>query len=118
MAVANHANFNVFGKYYNIIDGRLSETPETTHNINPATLEPNPPVPLSRPKDVDDAVDAATRAFKPWARTQFAKRREAVLAFANAIEKHQEDFAKLLTQEQGKGVCAIHLDWNGARGHS
>jgi acyl-CoA reductase-like NAD-dependent aldehyde dehydrogenase len=108
MNIASSANFEVFGKYYNIIDGRLSETPSTTHNINPATGEANPPVPLSRPKDVDDAVNAAKRAFKPWARAPFARRREAVLAFADAIVSHETDFAKLLTQEQGKSVSAMH----------
>ncbi|OQU97010.1 hypothetical protein CLAIMM_03015 [Cladophialophora immunda] len=104
MASATAANFKVFGKYYNIIDGKLTVTPNTTHNINPATCETNPPVPLSRPKDVDDAVNAGNRAFKLWAKVPFTQRRKAVLAFADAIESHQDDFAKLLTQEQGKSI--------------
>lgn len=112
MATAISANFKVFGEYSNIIDSKLSQTPSTTHNINPATGDANPPVPLSRPKDVDDAVNAGKRAFKLWAKVPFARRRTAVLAFADAIESHQGDFAKLLTQEQGKAVCALHCPFS------
>jgi acyl-CoA reductase-like NAD-dependent aldehyde dehydrogenase len=105
---ASSSSFKVLGRYYNTIDGRLSETPRNTYSINPATGKANPPVPLSRSIDVDHAVTAAKRAFKPWAKVPYRQRREAVLAFANAIERHQDDFAKLLTQEQGKAVCVVH----------
>ena len=80
----------------------MTSTSETRHNINPATEEPNAEVPVSTKEDVDHAVAAARKAFKPWADTPLEKRREALLAFADAIDSYKEDFARLLTLEQGK----------------
>lgn len=94
--------FNVFGEYYNTIDGKLSSTSQTRHGINPATGKPNAEVPVSTQQDVDAAVDAAKRAFKTWSKVPYAERQKALRDFADALEKHTDDFAKLLTQEQGK----------------
>jgi len=94
--------FNVFGEYYNTIDGKLSSTQQTRHGINPATGKPNAEVPLSTPQDVDAAVDAAKRAAETWSQVPYAERQQALIKFAGAIEAHAADFAKLLTQEQGK----------------
>ncbi|KIW96915.1 uncharacterized protein Z519_02306 [Cladophialophora bantiana CBS 173.52] len=96
--------FDVFNGFYNTINGKLTSTEQTRHGINPATGKPNPEVPVSTPKDVDDAVAAAKEAFKSWSQTPYEKRRECVLAFADALEKYAADFGRLLTQEQGKPV--------------
>lgn len=94
--------FDVFGEYLNTIDGKLSSTTETRHGINPATGKPNAEVPVSTQQDVDTAVDAAKEAYKTWSKTTYAERRKACEDFADALEKNADDFAKLLTQEQGK----------------
>lgn len=96
--------FNVFGEYLNTIDGKLSATTQTRHGINPATGKPNPEVPVATRQDVDAAVDAAKKAFKKWSKVPYAERQKACQDFASAIEKYADDFAKLLTQEQGKPV--------------
>lgn len=96
--------FNVFGDYYNTIDGKLSSTQQTRHGINPATGKPNPEVPVATKEDVDAAVAAAKKAFKTWSKVPYEERQQALNKFADALEKHSEDFAKLLTQEQGKPV--------------
>lgn len=93
-----------FTTFSNVIDGKLSSTKETRHGINPATAKPNPEVPVSTREDVDKAVEAAQKAFKPWAKVSYDDRRKAVLAFADALEKEKEGFAKMLVQEQGKPV--------------
>ncbi|KAL2432529.1 Aldehyde dehydrogenase LUC3 [Exophiala dermatitidis] len=96
------ASFDVFNGFYNTINGKLTSTKETRHSINPANGKPNAEVPVSTQKDVDDAVAAAKEAFKSWSKTPFEERKKAVLAFADALEKYENDFGKLLTQEQGK----------------
>lgn len=96
--------FDLFNNYLNSIDGKLTGTKETRHGINPATGKPNPEVPVATQQDVDNAVNAAKKAFVSWSKTPFEERKKAVLAFADALEKHQDDFGKLLTQEQGKPV--------------
>ena len=95
--------------FHNVIDGKLESTKKTRHSINPATGKPNPEVPLSTPEDVDKAMNAAKKAFRGWADTPYAKRQEALLAYADGIEAETEGFAKMLTQEQGKPVKPPHL---------
>ncbi|TVY15236.1 putative aldehyde dehydrogenase FUS7, partial [Lachnellula arida] len=70
--------------------------------INPATGNPNPEVPLCTREDVDTAMLAAQKAFKPWADTSTFKRRAAVLAFSNALEAEKEGFSRFLVKEKGK----------------
>lgn len=104
--------FNVFGEYYNTIDGKLSSTQQTRHGINPATGKPNAEVPVSTPQDVDAAIDAAKRAFKTWSKVPYAERQQALYKYADAIEANAEDFAKLLTQEQGKPVSSTLIAYD------
>ncbi|KIW89115.1 uncharacterized protein Z519_09967 [Cladophialophora bantiana CBS 173.52] len=127
---SSFADFEGFGKYYNIIDGKLSETPSTTHNINPATGKANAEVPLSRPQDVDDAMKAAQCAFKYWAKVPFAHYPRQV-AFAKGQiaalvgwirtlpdidlrdEIIQEDDEKLtITRYTPLGVAVGFVPWN------
>lgn len=70
--------------------------------MNPATGEPNPPVPVSTRKDLDDAVAAAKKAQKLWAKTTFEERRAKLHAYLEAFETYRDDFVKLLITEQGK----------------
>jgi acyl-CoA reductase-like NAD-dependent aldehyde dehydrogenase len=98
-----------FTTFSNIIDGKLSSTSKTRHGINPASDKPNPEVPVSTPEDVDQAVAAAEKAFKPWANTSYSDRQKAVLAFADGLEKEKDGFARLLTKEQGKPVRIMNF---------
>ncbi len=90
--------------FYNVIDGELTSTEKTRTGINPATSEPNDPVPVSTREDVDKAVAAGQKAFRSWADTPWAERKRAVLAFTDGIEAEKENFSKLLVKEQGKPV--------------
>lgn len=98
-----------WSEFYNIIDGKLEKTAKSRHSINPATGKPSVEVPVSTQEDVNRAMEAAKKAFKPWAATPYAKRKEAVLAFGAAIAAEKEKFADMLTQEQGKPV-SIFVD--------
>ncbi|KAI9871089.1 MAG: hypothetical protein M1830_003324, partial [Pleopsidium flavum] len=88
--------------FHNVINNKLTGTSKTRHNINPATTEPNAEVPVSTQEDVDNAVSAARVAFKTWSKTPIGKRREAIIAFADAVASYREEFSRLLTTEQGK----------------
>ena len=99
-----------FTTFSNVIDGKLSSTEKTRHGINPATGKPNPEVPVSTPEDVDKAMAAGKKAFKPWAKTPYAERQKAVRGFADALEKEKDGFAKILTQEQGKPIGFAYFE--------
>ncbi|KAI0199704.1 aldehyde dehydrogenase [Astrocystis sublimbata] len=92
-------NFETFS---NVINGKLSDTSETRFSINPSTLGKNPPVPLSTPEDLDRAVHAARHAAASWAKVPWEDRKKAILEFAAALEDQQDEFARMLTKEQGK----------------
>ncbi|KAJ0423077.1 Aldehyde/histidinol dehydrogenase [Aspergillus carlsbadensis] len=94
-----------FDTFYNIIDGSPVSAAETRHGINPATKQPNPNVPVASQQDLDNAVEAAQRAFKSWSQTTIEERRAALLAYADAYKKFTSDFAHLLTMEQGKPIA-------------
>ena len=102
-----------FTTFSNVIDGQLVSTEKTRHGINPATAKPNPEVPVATREDVDRVMAAAKKAAKPWAKVPYAERQKAVFAFADAIEKEKDGFAKLLTQEQGKPIyfATFELDF-------
>lgn len=93
-----------FDEFYNVINGELAKTNKSIHGTNPSTLGRNPDVPLSTQEDVDKAVRAARTAAAEWEIVPLADRQQAVLDFANALHEHREDFALMLTKEQGKPV--------------
>jgi len=95
-----------FTTFHNVINGKLVDggAGKTRHGINPATKKPNPEVPVATPEDLDAAVEAAAEAFKTWSRTTVEERTKAVIAYAAALAEYESEFAKLLTQEQGKPV--------------
>ncbi len=53
-------------------------------------------------RDVDDAVQAAQRAFPDWRRTPAPARGEIVLRAGRLLEERKEPLARLMTQEMGK----------------
>jgi len=55
-------------------------------------------------RDVDDAVQAAQRAFPDWRRTPAPVRGEIVLRAGRLLEERKEELARLMTQEMGKVV--------------
>ncbi|KAL8646177.1 MAG: hypothetical protein Q9210_006281 [Variospora velana] len=103
--VNGHSHKLQFEKYYNIINNESTTTSKTRHNINPATTKPNPEVPISTQDDVDKAVAAARAAFKSWAKVPVEERGQKLRDYADAIESYTDDFAKLLTSEQGKPLA-------------
>ncbi|KAJ0139353.1 NAD/NADP-dependent betaine aldehyde dehydrogenase, partial [Colletotrichum tanaceti] len=96
--------------FYNVIDGKLETTGKTRHSVNPSTLEANPEVPVSTPEDVDRAVQAARRAQEGWAETPYEERQKALARLAEAIEAHADEFALMLTKEQGKALQFSHFE--------
>jgi acyl-CoA reductase-like NAD-dependent aldehyde dehydrogenase len=93
-----------FKSFKNTINGELVDTDIHRAGINPATLENLANVPVSTEQDLDRAVAAAKAAFPTWSNKPYEERRAALLRYADAIEAHAEQFADLLTSEQGKPV--------------
>ncbi|WP_332771103.1 aldehyde dehydrogenase family protein [Phenylobacterium sp.] len=91
--------------YRLLIGGELVDGDATMEVINPATEEVLAICPRGSERQLNAAVAAAKAAFKGWAKTPVERRRALVLALADAIEARTEEFARLLTQEQGKPLA-------------
>ncbi|KAI8187468.1 putative aldehyde dehydrogenase [Colletotrichum sp. SAR 10_66] len=93
-----------FTKFYNVINGKLETTPKTRHGLNPSTLEALAEVPLSTAEDVDRAVQAARAAQEAWAETPYEERKKAVAKLGDLMEENLNEFAVMLSKEQGKPI--------------
>ncbi|KAH7478215.1 hypothetical protein FOMA001_g9155 [Fusarium oxysporum f. sp. matthiolae] len=82
--------------FVQIINGEPSITKETRYTVNPANLQPKEEVPVATKDNLDHAVDAARKAFRTWSKVSYEDRRNAVLAFADAVEQVKTDFRDLL----------------------
>jgi len=85
-----------------LINGRLTPGALGMDVINPATGEVLTTCPRADAKQLDTAVQAAKAAFPGWARQSVAARRARIMAIADDLESRIDEFARLLTAEQGK----------------
>jgi betaine-aldehyde dehydrogenase len=88
----------------NLIDGRQvpARDGRTSAIIDPTTGEPYTQAPVSGPADVDDAVQAAARAFTTWRRTTPAERQRALLRIADAIDARADEIVAVESRDTGK----------------
>jgi acyl-CoA reductase-like NAD-dependent aldehyde dehydrogenase len=85
-----------------LINGQLVDGDSTMEVINPATEQPVATCARASKAQLDQAAAAAKAAFPAWSATPIDERRKVLIAIADAIQANIADFARLLTQEQGK----------------
>jgi acyl-CoA reductase-like NAD-dependent aldehyde dehydrogenase len=85
-----------------LINGRLVEGAGALDVINPATGRALTTAPRADRAQLDQAVAAAKAAFPTWAATRLRLRAALLVKLAEALEAEQDQFARLLTEEQGK----------------
>lgn len=81
---------------------RPSHSGEIFVTVNPATGRPIANVALGGSEDVQDAVNAARRAFAGWGKTPTAERSRRLHRLADLIDAHSEELAVLEAQDTGK----------------
>ncbi len=70
--------------------------------INPANETAIAECPTATSEQIDDAVNAARRAFETWKKTTLEQRRELLHRCAAVLNEHRDELARLLSREQGK----------------
>ena len=85
-----------------LIDGTLVEGADTLDVINPATGRILMTAPKADQGQLEKAVAAAKTAFPGWSAKPLGERSALLVKLAEALEAEQDNFARLLTQEQGK----------------
>jgi acyl-CoA reductase-like NAD-dependent aldehyde dehydrogenase len=86
------------------IDGKTVAGEKFFGVVNPASGKVFARAADATRAQLDAAMDAAQRAFRPWSRDEKA-RREALQRCGAAITAAAADLAKILTQEQGKPLA-------------
>src|SRR5205085_7772689 len=71
---------------------------------NPATGQTIAEVAEGAAADVDRAVEAARRAAPGWAATSPSERKKILIAFADLIDAHAEELARIETLDVGKPI--------------
>lgn len=78
--------------------------------LNPATGDLIVKIPSASKGQIDQAVSAASRAFKSWGRTTPGERSALLLKLADRIEADAEGFARLESQNCGKPYARVLED--------
>jgi acyl-CoA reductase-like NAD-dependent aldehyde dehydrogenase len=85
-----------------LIDGMLVEGADTLDVINPATGRILTAAPRADRAQLDEAVTAAKTAFPGWSAKPLGERGALLVKLGEALDAEQYQFARLLTEEQGK----------------
>jgi acyl-CoA reductase-like NAD-dependent aldehyde dehydrogenase len=91
--------------YKLLINGKLVDGAKTLEVFNPATGGVLETCPRADEAQLDEAVAAAKATFPAWSALSFSERRVKLEAIADALEARTDEFARLLTQEQGKPIA-------------
>lgn len=88
----------------NFVNGSYQEakSSEALDLVDPATEEVYATSPISNSADVDQAYQAAAKAFETWGDTTPGERQLALFRIADEMEKRAEEFADLESQDTGK----------------
>jgi len=91
--------------YPMLINGKMVNAAEQDPVINPAFGEPFATCARANTGHVNDAIEAAGRAFRTWRKDE-TFRRTKLKECAAAIQGHAQEIGALLSQEQGKPIAA------------
>ena len=86
------------GKWCAPVDGKYFD------DITPISNEVITRVPQSNEKDINNAIDAAEKAWVGWSKTSATERSNILLKIADRIEQNIEKLALVETLENGKSV--------------
>jgi len=92
------------GQLLNYVDGKWqrSRTTEFLDVHNPSTAETIVRVPLTSAEEVDEAAQAAQKAFEGWRRTPPTERVQYLFKLKQLLEEHFDEIARLTVEECGK----------------
>jgi acyl-CoA reductase-like NAD-dependent aldehyde dehydrogenase len=93
---------NFENDYRLLINGELVASAEVMPIVNPATEEVLAQAPDASKAQLDAAIAAARHAFPMWRDRPTVERQALVMEMADRLDQHKNDFAALLTREQGK----------------
>lgn len=97
-----------------LINGKLVDGASTLDVVNPATGEVFETCARADEKQANEAVAAAKAAFPAWSAKSRDERADYLCKLADAMEARMQDFAALLTREQGKPMAQAMFEIGGS----
>jgi acyl-CoA reductase-like NAD-dependent aldehyde dehydrogenase len=94
-------------RYSLVVNGKAVPSAEHFEILNPSTGEAVGLAPAASREQLDDAIEAADRAFPAWSGLPDAERKQMCRAVGAKIGEHAEELARLLTMEQGKPLNGL-----------
>ena len=88
--------------YPMLIDGNEHQTKKSTDVVNPATGKPIGQVYEAASETIQSVLASAERGFATWSKTTPAKRKAAILRYADILEANRDRIISLLIAETGK----------------
>lgn len=84
---------------------------ETMQNINPANGEVISDITVASEEDVNEAVEAASKAFKTWSAMKGVERGRILLKAAEILRERNEELAEIEVEDTGKPIYeALDVD--------
>src|SRR5258707_13094295 len=96
--------------FYNIIGGQRFSAAQKLSVINPATSKELATVPDVDAASLDDAVDAARKAFPAWRALPLARRKEFLKEALTEVDRHADGLSVPLTAEQGRRAFQARVE--------
>ena len=90
--------------FTNTVAGKQVDSENKHHGIDPTTGEELWAVPIASQKDVDAAVESATKAFETFRDVPIEKRKELLQKYCDVWTENAEPMINLLCKETGKPV--------------
>ncbi|UZW56406.1 aldehyde dehydrogenase family protein [Sphingobium sp. JS3065] len=97
-----------------MIDGQLVNGCSTLDVVDPATGLPFEVCARADEAQLEEAIAAARRAYPEWSRRPYSDRRKCIGELAAQLERRKDEFARLLTREQGKPLLEAGYEVAGA----
>jgi alpha-ketoglutaric semialdehyde dehydrogenase len=97
-------------EFQNYINGKWVRGKTTFQTINPANEELVAEIAQAEISDVEAAVNAAQKAFKPWRLTPAPLRGEMLFKVGDLLKQKKEELAQLLTRDMGKVIAEARGD--------
>ena len=91
----------------NFVNGKkqAASSGQTSEIIDPVTGSPYATAPVSSAADVDQAMNAAAKAFEGWRDSTPSERQRALLKIADAFESRQEELIAIESENTGKPIA-------------
>ena len=100
-------------QFFNVINGECRTGSNTERGVDPRTEEPLWDAPVASTGELDEAVEAARKAFEGWSVTTIEERKAVLAKVAERIKENAEELQEILARETGKSVSRVFATLTG-----